>query len=116
MPTENTMTNEQKRAEEMKIACIRIARRGLQEIDNGDFTLGQALVKTAGELAEGGTLESALAKHFHREAHEKVASSLIEIASEPSAVALEHQALTQKRAEAKRLLTTADIQGLLKKK
>ena len=110
------MTKEKDNNDLLKVACVRIARRGLQEVANDNFEIGQSLIKTAEALAQGHGLDDVLKAHWSPNMHAKVAQALDEIVSIPSAVAQEYE--TQKRAEAKKLLMAknASIKAASKKK
>jgi len=80
---------ENERIEMLKVACTRLARTGLQLIQEGDPESGVAFVKVAEALAQGHTLQDTLDYYFPPQTHEKVAHVLDEVAATPSLVAKE---------------------------
>lgn len=89
--------NEYERISQLKTACTRLARHGLQLAYSGDVESGATFVKVAEALAQGYTLNDTLNAYFAPQTHTKVAAVLDEVAATPSYAASERAKLAHYR-------------------
>jgi hypothetical protein len=81
--------SENDRLAAVKTASIRLARHGLQLVDQGDLEAGVKCVKVANALIAGYSLDDILKAGFPPQNRDKVASEIERIVETPSRVAVD---------------------------